>query len=463
MTMVRERVERFLLLKLRPPRLIALSFVLTACVGGLLLTLPAASHGRPLSTLDALFTATSAVCVTGLTLVDIGTRLTLFGQLVVLVLIQLGGLGIMTFSVLFMYSVTKRFSIRGRELLEETLSQRPLRQMGSLLKHVFVWTFVVEAVGALLLGYRFWQQYPGLRAVYHGVFHAVSAFCNAGFGLYADSFRSYASDPLVNLIVMSLIVLGGLGFIVLFDLANGIRFGAGKRRQAISLHTRLVLVTTAGLIAFGFAAFLTIESFNSLEGLPWPTRLLVSLFQSVTCRTAGFSTVDTGSLAHATLLVLMGLMFIGASPGSTGGGIKTSTFALQVALVVARFRGSEDVNCCHRRVPANLLAKAFALAVFGVVTVGMFGLLLSITELGVSPFSRSTERALPVLFETVSAFGTVGLSTGLTPHLSMVGKVLIVLLMLIGRVGPLTLAIALGRGERRPAGFRYAQECVLVG
>jgi trk system potassium uptake protein TrkH len=462
-TSLRESTERFLVVKLRPSRLVALSFALAACIGGVLLSLPAASVGRPLRTLDAFFTSTSAVCVTGLTVVDISTRLTLFGQLIVLVLIQLGGLGIMTFSVLFMYLLTRRFSIRGRELLEETFSQRPLQQMSSLLKHVFLWTFTLEAIGAALLTFRFWERYPGPRAVYLGVFHAVSAFCNAGFGLFSDSLRRYGDDPLVNLTVMTLIVLGGLGFIVLFDIANGFRFRQGKRRQAVSLHTRLVLIATAALIATGFVAFFAIESFNSLRGMPWSSRVPVSLFQSITARTAGFSTVDTGSLAHATLLVLMGLMFIGASPGSTGGGIKTSTFALLVALLVARLRGSEDVNCCQRRVPAGIVAKAFALAVFGVVVVGVFGLALSITELGVVPFADSRGQVLAVLFETVSAFGTVGLSTGITPQLSNVGRILLIVLMLVGRVGPLTLAIALGRGERRPAGYRYVEESVLVG
>ncbi|MDZ7385014.1 MAG: TrkH family potassium uptake protein [candidate division KSB1 bacterium] len=459
----REKIERFLVLKLRPPRLVFASFVLAACTGALLLSLPAATKGRPLSPLDALFTATSAVCVTGLTVVDTGTRLSFLGQMVVLTLIQMGGLGIMTFSVLFMYLLTRRFSIRGRELLEETLSQRPLQHMGALLRHVFLWTFFLEAIGACLLTYRFWGRYPGWRAVYLGVFHAVSAFCNAGFGLFPDSLQAYAYDPLVNFTVLGLIVIGGLGFIVLFDLAHDFPFRVGRRRQAISLHTRLVLQTTAALIVVGMVAFLAVESFNTLRGMPWSRRLLVSLFQSVTARTAGFSTVETSRLTSATLMVLMALMFIGASPGSTGGGIKTSTFAVLVALVMARFRGSEEVNCCHRRLPNSIVAKAFALAVFGVVVVGAFGLALAVTELGLRPYAHSSGKALAVLFETVSAFGTVGLTTGLTPHLSQTGKFLIIVLMLVGRVGPLTLAIALGRGDKRPTGFRYVEESVLVG
>ncbi len=453
MPTVREKVERFLIMKLRPPRLVLLSFVLAACLGAVLLRLPAAAQGDRLS----------AVCVTGLTVVDTGSRLTFFGQMVVLALIQMGGLGIMTFSVLFLYLVTRRFSIRGRELLEETLSQRPLQSMSALLKHVFLWTFVFEVAGAILLTCRFWQQFPGPRAVYLGVFHAVSAFCNAGFGLFSDSLRAYAYDPLVNITVMALVVIGGLGFIVLFDIAHGFRLGVGGRRQPISLHTRLVLQTTGILLAVGCLAFFAVESFNSLAGLPWHRRLLVSLFHSVTARTAGFSTVDIGTLTSATLMVLMALMFIGASPGSTGGGIKTSTFAVLVALVLARFRGSEEVNCCHRRLPNGILAKALAAAVFGVVVVGTFGLALSITELGFRPFTSGPGQSLAVLFEAVSAFGTVGLSTGLTPHLSSIGKFLLVLLMLVGRVGPLMLAIALGRGDRRPTGFRYVEESVLVG
>jgi trk system potassium uptake protein TrkH len=448
--------------RLRAEEVLPLSFLTLIAIGTLLLSLPAASVGRPLGFVDALFTATSATTVTGLVVVDTGADLTLFGQLVVLALIQLGGLGIMTFSTFFTLLVAGRLSILGRELLEETLSQSPIHNLGSLVKWVVLLTLAFEAVGSLFLTVGLAPDVGWGQAWYYGIFHAISAFCNAGFSLFSTSFEAYQDNALINGILALLIIAGGLGFIVLFDLREAWRRRRSRHQLRLSLHSKLVLTATGILIVVGAAAFAWLEWDNSLRGQPLGTKVLASVFQSITTRTAGFNTVAVAPLTNPTLLILIFLMFIGASPASCGGGVKTSTFSVLIGLVRSRFLGRQDVVLYGRRLPTNTVAKAISVAAFSILLVSIFVLALSISEMAGLSHEATRGKFLEIVFETVSAFGTVGLSMGTTSDLTTAGRVLVALLMFLGRLGPLTIAVAVG-GRRRQPTYRYATETVLIG
>lgn len=418
--------------------------------------LPAAHH-KPVSFIDALFTITSAICVTGLTVVDTGTTFTLFGQLVILVTIQLGGLGVMTFSTFFIYLLGGKLSLGNRELLQETLSQAPMKNLKALLKTVFVATFIIEALGAILLALRWARELPWPTAIYYGVFHSISAFCNAGFALFANNMEGHTGDFIVNFTLSSLIILGGLGFVVIFEILR-------KRAQAprrLSLHARLVLLYS-GLLIFGGMAFLFLFEYgNALKDLPWSAKLWGTYFQAVTARTAGFNTINLGLLSDASLFLIIILMFIGASPGSCGGGIKTTTFAILLSFIKARFHNLSDANLLGRRIPDETASKAIAISFFSLSLILFFTFLLVLVETKLTSHQMSRGIFLELLFEVTSAFGTVGLSVNVTPTLSEVSRLLITFVMFIGRLGPLTVAIAVG-GEKK-ARFQYAQENVLVG
>jgi len=436
-------------------RLLAASFATAIAAGTVLLHLPLASTAAPLTWVDALFTATSATCVTGLIVVDTATRLSGFGQTVVLVLLQIGGLGIMTLTTMFAYFIGGRVSIRGRELIEETLTG-PFSSMRDVLRAVLFFTVLAEGLGTLLLASHFAQRFPLKQAIWLGTFHAISAFCNAGFSLFSDSLMHYAADPFVNLVVMTLIVTGGLGFLVVYDLAG---YALRPEVKRLSFHTRLVLRTTFWLVLVGTVLLFVAEIGNILSGKSVAEMVLVPLFQSVTARTAGFNTVDIASLTNASLLVLIVLMFIGASPGSCGGGIKTTTFATITAVVSAHYRNHPDVVLMQRRVRRAIVSKALIVFFFAA------GLVLAVTFLLLTFESRgsgvSSSDFVRYLFEAVSAFGTVGLSTGVTPTLTVLGKLLITLTMFVGRLGPVTAALIIGTGEPEP--FRYPEEHYLVG
>jgi len=418
--------------------------------GTFLLTLPSATtDGRGLPVVDALFTATSATCVTGLTVINVSAGLTTFGQVVVLLLIQVGGLGVMTVTTLFVYAIGRRISLRSDMTISESLGQPRLASTGHLIRDVALLTLVVESVGALILTAAFSADFPLGRALYYGVFHSVSAFCNAGFSLFGPNLLDYVTNVPVNLTTISLIVVGGLGFVVLSEIL------ALRRGRRLSLHSRVVLKATAVLIVVGTLSVLAFEFANpaTLGALSPGGKVLAALFQSVTPRTAGFNTVVVGNLLQPTLLILTILMFIGASPGSTGGGIKTTTFVTLLASVRSALRRREDVEMGERRLPHETTTKAW------VITVLSAGLVLTAILI-----LLATEGAplMDVTFEAVSAFGTVGLSTGLTPTLTVAGRVLLSLVMYAGRVGPLTLAVALTRQDR-PAGWRLPEERVIVG
>ncbi len=447
---------------LHPTQLLVLSFGTAILVGAALLATPWASVGDRLGLVDALFTATSATCVTGLVVVDTGRDLSLFGQGVVLALVQLGGLGIMTYSSVFLVMAGGGLSFRGEALIQETLGRKARTTPERLVRSVFVFTLAIEAVGAAVLTAGFSRTMSLGQAAYNGVFHSVSAFCNAGFSLFSTSFVDYRGDWVLNATVMGLIVAGGLGFTVLQDLADAWSDRRAGRAVRLQLHTKVVLGTTAFLVGVGAVGVWAFEARNALAGLPWHEQMAAALFQSVTARTAGFNTLDYATLTNTTLFLSILLMFVGASPGSCGGGIKTSTFAVVAGLFRARVLARRQVSLFRRTVPEGTVARSVSIlmASFAFVTLVTFALLA--TEVGPVPHTAGGGRFLELFFEAVSAFGTVGLSTGTTPTLSTAGRLLLVGVMFVGRVGPLTLAMAIGR--KRGAGvFQYAEEDLMVG
>ncbi len=449
--------------RFHPNLILPVSFLLAIVTGAILLAAPFSLQGNALSPVDALFTATSAVCVTGLTVVDTGSRFTVTGQTILLVLIQLGGLGIMTYTTVVILVLGKRLSYKGRELVHGTLSHRGGRGLYLLIRHVFMVTFLFEGAGCLLLYLRWRNHLPDGQALYAALFHSVSAFCNAGFSLFAQNFIHYRDDPWTNAVIMILVIAGGIGFLVLQEMKEYAAARLGRQeRFRFSLHSRTVLVSTGFLLLAGVIAFLGLEWHNALEGLPWGKKLMVSVFQSVTPRTAGFNTVDYRLLTNGTLLFTIILMFIGASPGSTGGGIKTTSFAVLLSLAHSKWKARRDTFLFGRTVPADTVGRSLAIILISLMIILVFTMVLMVSELGDLPHPKSRGLFLEYLFEAFSAFGTVGLSTGVTPGLSAAGKVAIMLLMFIGRLGPITIVLAIA-GAPKERDFSYPEENLMVG
>ncbi len=454
--------------RIEPSDQIVLSFVSVILAGTLLLHLPMSSGSDQKVHLRAcLFTATSAVCVTGLTVKDTGTDFSLLGQIIVAILIQVGGLGILTFSNWLVISFKQRHSHLGtRMLLSESHGSLPYIEPVRLLKHIILYTFLCEGVGTILLFIRFVQDFPVSHAFWQALFHSVAAFCNAGFSLFRDNLIGYHSDIIVNLTICGLIVLGGLGFVVFSDITHF--FSAPNidlRRKHLSFHTRVVLWTT-GLLVVGFTlVFLILEWENTMQGFSIKDRLLASLFLSVTPRTAGFNTVDTGQLTNTTLIFQIFLMGVGAAPGSTGGGIKVTTFAILVALIWSRSTGRQRVDLMGRSIPLSIISKSIAVgAAYALVTI-IATLLMEFVETSTLASVYSAEARglfLSHLFEVVSALGTVGLSTGITAKLTGTSQILLVFVMLIGRLGPLLLAESLV-GTKKPPRYSLPEDYVMVG
>jgi len=423
-------------------------------IGTALLLFPFTTESGQISFIDALFTATSGVCVTGLVVQDTATYFSPVGQGIIFLLFQLGGLGIMTFSTLILLVAGKRISIKDRILIQEDFHHRAPKDFKSLIKNIFLYALALEFLGTLFL-FLYWQKdYGWLKALSHSVFHSVSAFCNAGFSLFSDSFYGFRESAWINATLIILIVLGGLGFLVLDEL-KGKLIGLVKREKTkLSLHTKLVLALTLWLIVFFLVIFLLIEWNQSLKHFSGQEKMLSSLFQVITPRTAGFNTMNLNSLSLAVVLLLMMLMFIGASPGSTGGGVKTSTIGVILAFLKSKITARDTVNLFYRTLPMELVTKAFTVVTLAVSIIFLSSFLLLMTQ----PNASFRE----VLFEVFSAFGTVGLSLGLTPKLTIVGKIVIILVMYIGRVGPLTLLYVFSR-ERAYGRFEYAEETVMIG
>ncbi len=444
---------------LSPSIILIASFAITILLGAAVLMAPAMSDGAPLRPVDALFTATSAVCVTGLIVVDTGTQFSRAGETVILLLIQIGGLGIFTFSTFFMLILTGETSLRSRMVIMETMTHFPYRNLFRLLTNIVLFTLGAEALGALSLWLALRGEYGDGEGLYLAIFHSVSAFCNAGFSPWSTNLEAYSGSVPVCLTVMVLIVLGGLGFAVVTEVGARLsRKRVGYRR--VSLNTRVVLGTTGLLICAGAVLFWLLEIGNVLKGRPPLEHVLVPFFQSVTARTAGFNTVPIGSCTSATLLVLIGLMFIGASPGSVGGGVKTTTFTVYVAIILAHLRGRENPELCGRTIPKQVSSKALATIATAFALVIVSTVLVLVIE---GERLRSGDpQFLDYLFEVVSAFGTVGLSTGVTPGLSPASKLVIIATMFAGRVGPLGLALALF-GQESAQRYKYPEENVMIG
>jgi trk system potassium uptake protein TrkH len=459
---------------------VSVSFVAAALLGAILLSLPAATTSPgSLSFLDAVFTSTSAVCVTGLIVVDTPTAFTPFGHAVILVLIQMGGLGIMAFAVSTVFLVRRRLTMSEAELLSFMLNEKNRHVVARQLRNVFAVAIGVEFVGAMLLAGAFAShgQSP-TQAVWYGIFHAVSAFANAGFALFSDSLEQFVHAPLINAVVMILIATGGIGFGSLLMFTGGVgktpriddslgemvyqprialigdRSSLRRRfREPRALPVRVALVGTAILLSMGMILFYMLEARNALVGMSIPHKYLASLFQSVTFRTAGFNTVSFTEVRRATLLVALPLMFIGGASGGTAGGIKIGTIAVMAAEFRRFFLHQRDATLFQRRLPGRLVTQAAILITAGLITVMVATTILSLTE---------TAPLEVLLFEVVSALGTVGLSAGLTGDLTTVGRVVIIVLMLIGRLGPLTLFAAF-RPEGKPTAMRLPEGELPVG
>lgn len=445
-----------------------IGFALTIFCGSILLTLPWARHAQDLQWVDALFTATSATCVTGLAVVDTGHFFTPFGQLVILILIQLGGLGIMTYTSLIFYLWRRRINLTDRIAVGQSLMHDPSFNLAKFLRLVVLSTLSIEAVGAgclMLSTSRGNHRFD----LFSAVFHSVSAYCNAGFSLFSNSLMDWSDDWAVNIIFMALIVAGGLGFSVLVELAgqrHALLSTSGqwteKEGWGISWQSQVVLKTTFFLIIGGWLLIFLSEFFAANQHLPFAHCLLSSLFQSVTARTAGFNSVDIGEMTNVSLLILIILMFIGGSPGSCAGGIKTTTFRSLIAMGLAQLKGREQVVISGFALDKKTVNKAVSLTVISVAFVFVAVILLSVTEGGDTPHHLVRGQFLEILFEVVSAYGTVGLSTGLTPHLSVLGKMVLIVLMFVGRLGPIVF-LSLIQSLQVREHFSWPENSLLVG
>lgn len=445
-----------------PARFSILGFLILIIVGSILLMLPVSSAtDQRLGLVDAVFTSTSASCVTGLVVIDIGTDLSFFGQIIVLALIQIGGLGIMTISTLFIMMGGKKPSFAEQIIVQDSFTYSRGYSTYSILKYVIIFTLLIEGIGTICLFFRFIPANSFSEAFYFSIFHSISAFCNAGFSLFSDSFTSYSQDWIFNLVICMLIISGGLGFLVLDDLRRELPF---KRRawSRYSLHTKIILSTTIILLILSTLLIFCMEWNNTLATYSIPNRLMAAFFHGVSARTAGFNSVPIGNMANETLFFLMLLMFIGASPGSCGGGIKTTTFTALLALGKSRFFGYERTFIFKRTIPEMNISKAISILLisFGIVAIAIMTILMFEPGDTADPSGRG--NFMELVFEIISAFGTVGLSTGITNGLSIAGKLIITFVMFVGRLGPLVIALAVSHMPGKSQ-YYFAEENIMIG
>ena len=442
-----------------PSQVLAGGFFALIVVGTIFLALPfSASNGVSIGLLDAFFTSVSSVCVTGLIVKDTPVDFSIFGQIIIMLLVQIGGLGYMTSASVLYLIVGKRIGLAERLIMRESLNVLSMEGLVRFTKGVLYFTLVIEGLAALLLTIRFANDYSYVKALYLGIFHSVTSFNNAGFSLFSDNLMGYRGDIVINTVIMVNIILGGIGFIIYSDLYRYMK----KEIQNLSLHTKLTLTTSFLLILGGAVLLFLFESYDSpniMQGASLSDGILESLFHSVSARTAGFNTVDVGKMAVDSIFVLIVLMVIGASPGSTGGGIKTTTFAIMMVALWSAVRGRQDSTIFRRRISVELVAKAFLLTTMVTIIIIISTTLLLLTE---------NMSLMQTLFEVSSAFGTVGLSTGdggvlsLSALFSTAGKIIISVTMYTGRLGPLLLSIAIVKGMY-PQRYRYPEGKILIG
>ncbi|MEG4815412.1 TrkH family potassium uptake protein [Microcoleus sp. K5-D4] len=440
-------------------RTIALGFIAVILAGALLLMMPFSTiDGTWSDPITALFTSTSSVCVTGLSVVDVGKYYSFWGQLCLVLLVQIGGLGYMTATTFLLLLLGRRFGLKDKVALQQSLDKSGLAGVVQLVQSILATTLLFELTGVFLLMTVFVPQYGFKEGVWSAIFHSVNAFNNAGFSIYSDNLIGYISSPMVNFTVGGLIIFGGIGYQVIMEMYLWLRdrFNKSPICTVFSLNFKVVTTTTAVLLILGTLAFLVLEydNPNTLGALNFPQKLMAAWFQSVTPRTAGFNTISIGQMTEASLFLTIALMFIGASPGSTGGGIKTTTFRLLFCCTTAVIEGQEDVECYQRQIPPPMILKTISV-VFG-------SLLVAFTSAILIELTNPQVEFIAALYEAVSAFGTVGLSTGITPTLSAIGKLILIATMYIGRVGVLLL-ISAAFGDPKPRSFKYAEESLLVG
>lgn len=450
-----------------PTRRIAFSFLMVILIGSFLLSLPICNQGQSMSYLNHLFISTSATCVTGLVPIVVSEQYSIYGQIVILLLIQIGGLGFLTLFNMFLVFLKKKLSYTNKIIMQESLNQSSMLHIEVYLRRVVKYTVFFEIIGAICLSFVFIPEFGLLKGIYFSIFHAISAFCNAGFDvLGSQSLIGYQSHLWMNLVIAGLIIAGGLGFVVWVDLRLSWRryqenfkvFQWKRFLRSLSLHTKIVLITTFFLIVSGMIGILILEYHNplTLGHLSWYEKILVSFFQSVTTRTAGFATVDMASLYDATKLLMSAFMFIGGSPAGTAGGIKTVTFAITILYVHSLARGEDSVKIMKRSIGEQIVKRSLTIAIvsFFIALAGL--MVLSISE---------NMNFIDIVFEVFSAFATVGLTAGVTPLLSSIGKIVIIVLMYIGRIGPITMVLIFVKKHNQMKGkdIAYPEANVLIG
>ncbi|MCT4543346.1 MAG: TrkH family potassium uptake protein [Vallitalea sp.] len=448
---------------LKPTQILVLGFLSLIIIGAILLNLPIASaNHQSIGFVDALFTATSAVCVTGLVVVNTLHYWSIFGKVVIIILIQIGGLGVMTFATMFFIIMGRKIRLKERLIIQEALNQYTISGMVRLTRNVLLGTLLIEGIGAVLLSIRFVPEY-GPSGIFKAIFHSISAFCNAGFDIKGSSSLSpYIGDIIINFTIMILIILGGLGFTVWLDIIRVLKekfnnkYTWKRAFRKFTLHTKIVLVMTFVLILIGFVFFFILETTNpnTLGNLSIKDKILGSLFQSVTTRTAGFNTMPLSEMTHASKFMTIILMFIGGSPAGTAGGVKTVTMGVIIVTVISGIRGKESTEVYGRTIPQSIVKRAIAVISIGFSVVITVTMILTVTEAG---------SFMDILFESVSAFATVGLTLGITSSLTTIGKIVICITMFIGRLGPLTMAVALSMKGRSKVNIKKPEEKVMVG
>ncbi|WP_346915783.1 TrkH family potassium uptake protein [Clostridium sp.] len=439
--------------KLSEVQVLALGFFIVIFIGGIILSLPISSaNGEATNFLDSLFTATSATCVTGLVTVDTGTHWNLFGQTVIMILIEIGGLGFMSFATFISVLIGRRITLKSRLLMQEAMNTFNIQGLVKMLKKVMLFTFIIQFIGALILSTQLIPEFGVARGLYISIFSSISTFCNAGFDLFGNfnSYTGYYDNSIILLTVSALIAIGGLGFIVLLDLYNY------RNTKKLSLHSKLVLLITAILIVGGTIVMFILEynNPNTIGNMNFKDKIVNSIVASISPRTAGINSVPIDKMTTTSKFVTVILMFIGGSPGSTAGGLKTSTLGIILCTAISVIRGKENADIFGRTIPRGLQLKAITLLIIGMGLVMTVTMMLTIAE--------PNEAFLDVLYEATSAFGTVGLTTGVTQRLSEPGKIIIITLMYLGRVGPLTVVMAIV-SRKKGANYKYPEGKILIG